>query len=282
MPVASQSVCGLGVDDAAAGDDQGPARSADRLHRTRELALLGRGPRNLPCPLEEELLRVVERLGLDVLGEGERDGAGLGGAGEDAHRRKRGGNHLLGPREPVEVPRDGPEAVVHRHVAGPRNFELLEDGIGTMSREDVSWEEQHRQPVDRRERGAGDHVRRPGADRARAHHGAETVRHPRVSGGDVHHSLLVPGLVVGQEIAVLEQRLRDPDVPVAEDAEASAEEPTSDTITRDVLRGEEAHERLRRRQPDIAHGVTLDFMGARCRSFSSDPANPTPTAPSSR
>ena len=167
----------------------------------------------------------VERLGLHVLRQRERHRARLGRRGEHAHRRQRGRNQLLGPPDPVEVPRDGRERVVHRHVAPRGHLELLQHRIRRMRREDVAGKQQHRQPVDRRERRAGDHVRGARPDRRGARERAEPVPHPRVADGRMHHRLLVPRLVVGQELGALMQRLADPrHVAVAEDPEAPAEE----------------------------------------------------------
>ena len=71
----------------------------------------------------------------------------------------------------------------------------------------------------------------------------------------MHHRLLVPALVVGQELGALVERLADAaDVAVAEDAEAAAEEAVLDAVPLDVLHREEAQEGLRRRQPDARHG----------------------------
>ena len=66
----------------------------------------------------------------------------------------------------------------------------------------------------------------------------------------MHHPLLATSLVIGEELRALVQRLPDPgDVAVAEDPEAAAEEAVLDPVALDVLRGEEADERLRRREP---------------------------------
>ena len=65
----------------------------------------------------------------------------------------------------------------------------------------------------------------PGPDRARAREGAEPVALAGVPGGEVHHRLLVAGLVEGEQVGVLLERLAEPgDVAVAEDAEAAGEE----------------------------------------------------------
>jgi hypothetical protein len=61
----------------------------------------------------------------------------------------------------------------------------------------------------------------------------------------MHHRLLVSGLVVGEEIRVLVERLPDPgDVAMAEDAEAPLEKALLYAVALHVLRGEKADETL--------------------------------------
>ena len=67
----------------------------------------------------------------------------------------------------------------------------------------------------------------------------------------MHHRLLVPGLVVGEELRALVERLADPgDVAVAEDAEAAAEELLLEPVALHKLVREEADEGLRGREAD--------------------------------
>ena len=71
----------------------------------------------------------------------------------------------------------------------------------------------------------------------------------------MHHRLLVAGLVVGEELRALVQRLADPgDVAVPEDAEAAAEEAVLDAVALDELARQEADEGLRGGEAD-AHGA---------------------------
>ena len=247
----AQRVGRLGVDDAAAGDDERPLRAADQFDGPAERRFVGERPADRPHPLAEEAVRHVERLGLHVLRERERDRAGLCLVHEHAHRLQRRADDLLRPPDPVEVPRDRAERLVHRRVAGPGRLELLQHRVGAPRREHVTGEQQHGQSVHRRERGARDHVRRAGADRRRARERAESVLHPGVGGGRVHHALLAASLVIGEQVGLLVQRLADAgDVPMAEDAEAAREEAVLDAVSLDMLSGEEADERLRCGEPE--------------------------------
>src|SRR5205085_10796642 len=58
------------------------------------------------------------------------------------------------------------------------------------------------------------------------------------------------------------------DVAVAEDPEAATEETLLDAVSLDVLSGEEADERLCRRQPDRLHGSTSTLTARAARSSS--------------
>ena len=237
MPVASQKrsqrLLGAGV--------------AGRLHRRRpvvasaERITLGgsldaegfraSGLGDVPDPLVEETRRPVEGLGLDVLRERDRHRAGLHRVGEHAHRPQQGRRKLLGPDHLVEEPGERPEGVVDRDVAARAAAPAPGAPVTRRGWRRFRRQEQHGQAVDRREGGAGEHVRRPGADRGGADPGLEPVSLPGVGHRGVHHGLLVPGQDVGQAglVAVvggahllLEQSLAQArDVAVAEDAEAS-------------------------------------------------------------
>jgi hypothetical protein len=71
-----------------------------------------------------------------------------------------------------------------------------------------------------------------------------------VGGGGVDHPLLVAGLVVGEFVLILEQRLAYArDVAVAENAEAAGEEAPLLAVAFDVLVRQEADQRLGHSQP---------------------------------
>ena len=83
----------LGVDRAAAGDDQRAPRAAQQLGGLLEHRGLDRRAPHVPDTALEQLLRPVERLRLHVLRQREADRAGLRGVGQHAHggeqRRRR-------------------------------------------------------------------------------------------------------------------------------------------------------------------------------------------------
>ena len=258
MPVARQLFersAGVAVDDAAAGDHQRPLGAADELGGARDQLRLGRRARHPPDPLLEQPARVVVRLRLDVLRQAQRDRAGLGWRGEDAHRLGQRGDQLLGPIDPVPVARHRPEAVVHRDVLAVLGLELLQHGGDVAPREDVSRQQQDRQPVDGGAGGRGQHVGGARANRCGARQGGETVLHPRVGRRGVHHRLFVAALVVA-ELRGLLQRLTDPgDVAVPEDAEAAGEQRLLDAVALARLAGQEPDQRLRHRESRPAHAA---------------------------
>ena len=232
-------------------------RRADRSSPTARASAAGSGAGRGTCQTRslEQLGGPVERLGLDVLGQRDRRRAGLGLVGQDAHRAEQRGGQLLRAMDPVEEPRHRPERVVDGHVRPERELELLEDGVRDARRERVARQQQDRQPVDRRERGAGDHVRRARPDRRRAGERREPVPHPGERGRGVDHRLLVAGLAIRQESRRrqlgLEQRLPHPgDVAVAEDPEAALDQAVARAVALGVLGGEEPDDRLADGQPD--------------------------------
>ena len=66
--------------DAAAGDDQRLLRLAEQLRRFAELVGVGPRPRDAVDGLLEELDRIVEGLGLDVLGKADEGRAAVAGS----------------------------------------------------------------------------------------------------------------------------------------------------------------------------------------------------------
>ena len=159
-----QRLLGARVVHPSPGDDHRPTGRPDHRGGRGDPGVLGRRAGDVPGALGEQLDRPVVRLGLHVLRQRQRHRAGLGRVGEHPHRRQQGRRQLLGPPDPVEVARHRPERVVDRHVTGVRRLELLQHRGRAAGREGVGGEQQHREPVDRRQRGTGDHVR---ASRAR-------------------------------------------------------------------------------------------------------------------
>ena len=175
----------------------------------------------------------------------QRDRAGLGRIGQHPHRLERGRDQLLGALDPLVVARHRTEAVVDRHGRVVRHLEHLQHGVRRARGERVAGQQQHGQAVDRGQRRAGHHVGRPGTDRRRARERARRLRLTRVAGGDVDHALLVARRVVGQQVAVLVQRLAQPgDVAVTEDPVAAGDEPLAPAVALGLLDGQEAHQRL--------------------------------------
>ena len=94
--------------------------------------------------------------------------------------------------------RHRPERVVDGDVAGVRQLELLQQRRGAAVGEGVGRQQQHRQPVDGGQRGAGDHVGGARADAAGDRVGLQPVLHPGVRDRGVHHGLLVAAQHVRQ------------------------------------------------------------------------------------
>ena len=207
----------------------------------------------------EQLVGIIERLRLHVLRQAERDRARLGRRRQDAQRFRQRGDQLLGAVDAIPVFRDRPEAVVDRRVLRRRRLELLQHRRRPARREDVARQQQHRQTVDRGQRGAGNHVGRARADRTGARDRPPPVGHLGEADRRVHHRLLVPREVHGQPVSRLQERLADAGhVAVAENRRHAGEERLFHAVETRVLLGQEFDDRLPHREaPGGGHGALI-------------------------
>ena len=175
---------------------------ADRVDRARDRGARRRAAAGcVQTRVVEERRRVVERLGLRVLRQRQRDRAGLGRGGQHAHRFGQRRQQLLGAGDAIPVPRHRPEAVVDRDVLRlAATSSCCSTGRRHAVGEDVAGQQQHRQPVDRRAGGAGHHVGGAGADRRGARQRPQPVRHLGERRRGVHHRLFVAALVVAKPV----------------------------------------------------------------------------------
>jgi len=250
-----QRLGGLAVEHAAAGHDQRAFRPTQQRDRAGQLVRVGTGPAQDGVQAGgEERLGPVMRLGLDVLAQGQRHGPALDRVGQHLHRTRQRGQKLLGPGDPVPPARDRPEAVGDAQGGVVEVLDLLQHRVGPAAREHVARQQQHRQPVDVRHPGRGQHVHRPGADRGRAGHHPAPVHRLGVGDRRQRHALLVVRPEGRQRVARLMERLAHArDVAVAEDRPAAGEQRHLSAVHDRVLRREKPHQRLRRRQPDSTH-----------------------------
>jgi len=255
---AAQDVRGVAVVDAAAGDDQRLAAGADPPGGAPQQGGVRPVAGDVPDAPPEEGRRVVTGHRLHVLRQGQRHRTGIRRGGQDTHGLRQGGQELLRAGQAIPVTGDRLEAVVDRDVLRMLPFKLLEHGGLEAPGEDVAGQQQHRDAVDGGGRRAGDHVGRAGADRRRAGEGLQAVLHLGVGHGNVHHRLLVAGLVVAEGVRVLLQGLPDAGhVAVAEDAPRPGEEGGFHPVTLDNLVLQERDQRLRHRQTSGGHAVSL-------------------------
>ena len=272
----AQLVAGLGVDGAAPGDDHRALGRPDEGDGALQGGGLGERTAHVPHASAEELDRPVMSLGLDILGHGDDDGAGLGGVGEHTHGVQKRGDELLRAVDPVEEARHGAEAVVDGQVEGGGVLDLLEHRVRDAGGELVGGEQEDRDPVGGGQGRAGDHVEGTGTDRSGHHVGRHAIAHPGEGRGGVDRALLVAGHDVGHRALaldgsdlVLQQSLTDAGhVAVPEDAESALDEAVLDAVALGVLVGQEADGRLSDRQTDgarigfVAHGACSSLMGS--------------------
>jgi hypothetical protein len=112
----------------------------------------------MPHPAPEKFVGPVEGLGLDILGEADGHGTGLGLVAQHSHSTQKGVGQLFGPGYTVEETGYGAEGVVYRDVSLPRLLELLKDRVRHPSGENVAREQQDREPVNRGKCRPSDHV----------------------------------------------------------------------------------------------------------------------------
>ena len=182
----------LRIEHAAAGDDQRPLGAAQQLHRHRQLRRIGgeaARPRHMG---REERLRIVERLGLHILGHAERHRPAFGGIGQHLHRARQRGQQLFRPGDAIPIARHRPEAIIGGDRGIAEILDLLQHRIGPAAGIDIAGQQQQRQPVHMGDGGGRDHVGGARADRAGAgHHLSAPLRLGEGHGGQRHRLLVV-------------------------------------------------------------------------------------------
>ena len=237
------------VRDASAGDDERTTSAPQAFDRRRELGgVRTRSPQSMNAR-DEKPLRKLGDFGLDVLRQGERHRAAPRGIGEDVDRRGQARHELLGTHDPVPVTRDRAKAIVGGDRGITEILHLLEHGVRLAAREDIAGQQQQGKPVDMRDRRRRHHVRRAGADRARARQEPLTSMGFRKGDGGMGHPLLVVRPERRQLGPRGVQRLTEAgDVAVAEDREHASHEREINAVDLRSLRGEIPDERLGHRE----------------------------------
>lgn len=193
----------------------------------------------------EESRWEIEGFGLHILRQSQGDCPGVGRAGQHPQSFRQRQQNLLRPVDPVPVAADGFEAVVDREILAMRSLQLLEDRGDITSGEDIAGQEQHRQPVDGRAGGGGDHIGRARANGRGADQGLQSVFHFGEGRGGMNHGLLVAGLVVAKVRILLQSLTNAGHVAMTKDAETTGKEGLLDAVPFDVLVFEKLNDRLR-------------------------------------
>ena len=229
-------------------------RRALRSSRRRrvERSRVGPRPRDAVQARREHRLREVERLGLDVLRQGQHHRARIGRVGEDPRDLRQRRDQLLGPDDPVEVPRDGAERVVDARREIPEVLDLLEHRVGRPAGERVTRQEQDGQPVRHRRPRRRHHVQGTWPDRRRHRHDLPTVHRLGVGDGGEGHALLRLAAPGRQPVAdVVERGTQSQHVPMPEDREDAGEERHLGAVEQlGALGHHPSHERLGGGQPN--------------------------------
>ena len=242
---------GAGVVDPSPGDDQRAGGVADDVGGAAQLLDVGTRSGDLVHRWLEEALREVERLGLDVLRQGDERRPAVRRVEHRGHRVRQRVHDLLGPGDAVPVAGDRLERVVDGDRRITEVLDLLQHRVGDPALERVAGQQQHGQPVGVGHAGRGDHVERAGTDRRRGDHDLAPPGRLGEPDRGQRHPLLVLTAPRRQRVAGLLERLTEAgDVAVTEDREDAGEQrhvaavddgPLGDQVTDDGLRRREPH-----------------------------------------
>ena len=129
------------VDHASAGDDQRGAGFAQTDGQVVNLTRIRRRPADAPEAALEKTLRIVVRLGLNVLAKRERRRSAQGRVEHSRQRPGQSVDQLLRSLDAVEIAGDGPETVVGRDGRVGEVLDLLQHRIRTSAGKDVTGQE---------------------------------------------------------------------------------------------------------------------------------------------
>ena len=169
-----------------------PLRAADEIRRApRRRVDPGPGGGCSARVGSKNRVRVVVRLGLDVLRQGEERRAAGRRIEHHGQRLRQRADDLGGLGDPVPVAADRLERVGHGDRRVAEVLDLLQDGVDDPVLERVARQEQDRQPVGVGDGGGGHHVRRARPDRRGRDHDPPAAHRLGVGHGGQRHRLLV-------------------------------------------------------------------------------------------
>src|SRR6266508_3814282 len=238
----------------------GPEQRGGGLH----LVGVRAGPPDAVDARLEERSRVLERHGLHVLREPDEGGPAVRRVEHRGHGLGEGVQDLLGPDDPVPVPGDRPEGVVHRGRRVVEVLHLLQHRIVQAAGERVAGQQEEGEPVRVGDPRRRHHVRGPGADGARRHHDLAAPSRLRERHGGHGHGLLVLAPPRGEPVARgLQGVSQARHVPVAEDREDPGEQRSLLAVDNGSLGDQEPHDRLCDGQPRRLHGPPVLALARR-------------------
>ena len=245
---------GLSVADAAAADQHGLLGGADQLGSLCQDLGLGQRTGQTVDSLLQEADGVVVSLTLNVLRQGDADGAGVGGVGKGTHSADHGAHQLLGTGDAVPVAADGAESVVGGDGQVMGLLDLLQHGVGLTAGVDITGQEQHGDVVGGSGGSGGDHVGGAGANGGGDGHDLLALGLLGEGNGDVGHALLVLALVDLHALGLLGQSLTHAqDAAVAGQHQSGLHEGMLDAVIRDVLILQEPDQCLGRGEANSFH-----------------------------
>ena len=263
---------------AAAGHEQ-RSLGAERSRPTARASAAGSGTGRATCQtrLANSSSGQSWASACTSCGQADRDRAGLAPGRSARASRRAAPRAAARAARPGRRTRDSGRNASLTLTSSPLgSLELLEHRARDARREHVAGQQQHRDAVDRGERGAGEHVGGAGADGRGAGQG---LRSGCASGRRRRRRAPCParcgpggraGRAGGPRVCGLEQRLPDAGhVAVAEDPEAARDETLLDAVALAPLVGEEAHDGLRDGEPTLTSPPCRSGAGAGRPAWSS-------------
>src|SRR5271156_3672923 len=155
-----QFLPGLRVVDAPAGNDHRTTSRSNQISGLTDTLAQSWPPLDTPNNWLEELRREVPGICLNILGQGNDGGAGLGRVGEYTHGLGEGCQELFRPGDSIEKTADWAKAIVHAYICANGVFDLLEDWALVPGCIVVRREEQNGKAIHRRQSRSRNHVGR--------------------------------------------------------------------------------------------------------------------------
>src|SRR5690606_19312873 len=163
---------------------------------------------DMPNPFPEHFNWEIVSFRLYVLWDAQGNGTRFRWGGEYAHYFGQSGYQLLRSIDTVPIFGYRFKTVVYRNILGNIRFQLLQYRGHLSGRENIPWDEQYRNPVDRSGRGPRYHIGGPRSNGGCTNKRLQPIFYLGIGCGGMHHALFISGHIK-RKIGILVQRLPD-------------------------------------------------------------------------